>query len=167
MRAALGGLNASSLVELQLLSLGAHPDGRKVKQTVTIEGFAGLLVAGGSHFSAPFFADGIEWRLKFYPGCNDAAAGTYLSLFLECMSRERFPITASCSFAVLREGGARGFEFSFDDRAFTAANINWGAPKYAALAQLRDVRRGYLAGDALRIEVAITVDEAGGGGDDA
>ncbi|KAI8463498.1 MAG: hypothetical protein J3K34DRAFT_495383 [Monoraphidium minutum] len=111
-RAALAGLNRPSLVELQLLSLGARPAGGDVKQTVAFEGFAGMAAAGGRHNSAPFFAGGVGMALP----------------------------------------------------SFKAGRREQGWDRFAPLAQLHDARRGFLAGDALRIEVGITVHKKGGGG---
>ncbi|KAI8463497.1 MAG: hypothetical protein J3K34DRAFT_146147 [Monoraphidium minutum] len=61
-----------------------------------------------------------------------------------------------------RPRGTRGFQYSSESYVFEASTKEWGWPKFAALEELRDARRGFLAGDALRIEVGITVREAGG-----
>ncbi|KAI8463496.1 MAG: TRAF-like protein [Monoraphidium minutum] len=165
MRAALGGLNPASLAGLLLLSLGLSPDGGEFKRIVTFPGFSGL-AGGGPHYSAPFFAGGIAWRLKLYPEGDGAAAGTHLTLFLQCLSPpERSPVRATFSLAVLGEGGTRGFQHSTFETGgvFEVDDPLWGWYDFASLEELRDARRGYLDGDALRVEVAgITVDEAGG-----
>ncbi|KAI8463505.1 MAG: TRAF-like protein, partial [Monoraphidium minutum] len=119
--------------------------------------------------STRFQAGGVEWRLAMHPCGRGDSDGTHLSLYLECKERAPRPVIASFTLRLRGFPGVLTIQESFKWCAFQLDVqddghwCSWGTSTFLELDALHDPYHGYLAGDALRIEVDITMHEVGRG----
>ncbi|KFK41803.1 hypothetical protein AALP_AA2G174000 [Arabis alpina] len=102
-----------------------------------------------SYTSDTFSSGGRNWKLKVYPNGTSSAAGNSLSLYLVSASGEKGYVQAK-----LRVIGTTKVEKQVEGYPDAKEN-GWGLEKYMPLADLKDTSRGFLAGDALKVEVEI------------
>ncbi|KAI8476819.1 MAG: TRAF-like protein [Monoraphidium minutum] len=166
-RAEVARLNAPSLADLLFVSLGDRPSA-SATHIATFREYSSL-PEYATFRSTRFQAGGVEWRLAMHPCGRGDSDGTHLSLYLECKERAPRPVIASFTLRLRGFPGVLTIQESFKWCAFQLDVqddghwCSWGTSTFLELDALHDPYHGYLAGDALRIEVDITMHEVGRG----